>query len=70
MSVLQTVVSEVLDIVVDELLEKKLQLVADSVIFEQLVHHKKVMVQEMGSIVVKSRIAVDNTESGSNKMEN
>ncbi|GKE73514.1 hypothetical protein Tco_1535555, partial [Tanacetum coccineum] len=29
-----------------------------------------VLVQEMDSIVVKQRIAVDNTESGSNKKEN
>nr|GFA32610.1 hypothetical protein [Tanacetum cinerariifolium] len=64
------VVKQVLEIVVDELLEKKLQLVVDSLIVEQLVHHKNVVVHEMGSIVVKQRIAVDNTESSLNKMEN
>ncbi|GKB66744.1 hypothetical protein Tco_0928156 [Tanacetum coccineum] len=34
------------------------------------VPYKNVMVQDIGSIVVKQRIAVDNTDSGSNKMEN
>nr|GEU99084.1 hypothetical protein [Tanacetum cinerariifolium] len=60
----------VLEIVVDELLEKELQFVADSVIVEQLLHYKYVVVQEMCSIVMKERIAVDNTKSGSSKMKN
>nr|GEX14663.1 retrovirus-related Pol polyprotein from transposon TNT 1-94 [Tanacetum cinerariifolium] len=43
---------------------------ANTMIVEQFVCHKNVVVQEMGSIVVKQRIAIDNTEPGSNKMEN
>ncbi|GJW88273.1 hypothetical protein Tco_0163613 [Tanacetum coccineum] len=56
------VAKQLLEIVVDELLEKELQLMANIVIVEQLVHHKNVVVQEISSIVEKQRIAVDNIE--------
>nr|GFA33618.1 hypothetical protein [Tanacetum cinerariifolium] len=64
------VAKQVFEIIVDELLEKELQPVTYSVIVDQLVHHKNVVVQEMGSIVVKQMVVMDNIESGLSKMEN